>query len=321
MRGDKADTLPAMQLRGVMAALVLASLTEPALADDADIARADKLFEEGRALVTTDFAAACEKFRESLAVSAHALGALLNVARCDEEQGRFASAYARYKESRDRARESGSDIERKVAEDHMAALAPKVPKVTLRFVEPPLPDTKIVVDDQVLRFSEIANYPLDPGEHELVVSAPGYIAFRATVTLTEGENKDVEIPKLARALRESSRRTIGKYTTGAGIAAVGASAVLGLIAYRKYHDADCGRIDTPDGERLHCSGEAIGEPQSARTLGNVATVVGAVGLAATGVGLYLWLRAPDEQRGREPRVTLVPQLGPESAGVAAVGRF
>jgi len=311
-----------MQLRGVMAALALASLTGPALADDADIARADRLFEEGRALVTTDFAAACEKFRESLAVSAHAIGTLLNVARCDEEQGRFASAYARYKEARDRAREGGSDIERKVAEDRLTELAPKVPKVTLRFVAPPLPDTKIVVDDQVIRFSEIANYPLDPGDHELVVSAPGHLAFRATVTLAAGEAKDVEIPKLSRALRESSRRTIGKYTTGAGIAAIGASAVLGLVAYRKYHGADCNPIDTPDGERLHCSGEAIGEPQSALTLGYVATAAGIVGLAATGVGLYLWLRAPDDRADRpEPRVTFVPQLGPEGAGLAAVGRF
>lgn len=308
-----------MQLRGVLVALALASLTGRALAEDADIARAERLFEQGRALVASDYPAACAKFRESLEVSAHAIGTLLNVALCDEREGRYASAFARFSEARDRAREGQSDIERKVAEDHLAVLGPKVPKVTLQFATPPLADTTIVVSDKALRFSEIANYPLDPGDHEIVISAPGHLAFKTTVSLAEGEVKNVEIPKLARALRESSRRTIGKYTAGAGVAAVGASLALGLVAYRKYHGADCEKRDTPDGQDLYCSGEAIGQAQSARTLAHVGTAAAVLGLAATGVGLYLWLGASEEREERG--VTLVPQLGADGAGLSAFGRF
>jgi len=44
-----------------------------------------------------------------------------------------------------------------------------------------------------------------------------------------------------------------------------------------------------------------------------------VGLAAAGVGAYLWLRAPSEHAARG--ISVVPQLGPESTGLAAVGTF
>jgi hypothetical protein len=44
-----------------------------------------------------------------------------------------------------------------------------------------------------------------------------------------------------------------------------------------------------------------------------------MGVAAAAVGLYLWIRSPKESH--PPRVTLLPQLDPGSAGVVAVGHF
>jgi hypothetical protein len=59
--------------------------------------------------------------------------------------------------------------------------------------------------------------------------------------------------------------------------------------------------------------------EKAIQLGNIGTAVGVVGVAAIGIGAYLWLRAPDETT--ESRVTFVPQIAPGEAGVVAVGRF
>jgi hypothetical protein len=48
-------------------------------------------------------------------------------------------------------------------------------------------------------------------------------------------------------------------------------------------------------------------------------VVGIVGTAVTGIGLYLWLRSPSDPDDR--RLSVVPQVGAGGVGVAALGRF
>ena len=68
-----------------------------------------------------------------------------------------------------------------------------------------------------------------------------------------------------------------------------------------------------------CDDDAYDDITRARTLGNVGTVAGVVGLVAAGVGTYLWLRTPG--RRTESAITLVPHVGVDGGGVAAVGRF
>ena len=110
-------------------------------------------------------------------------------------------------------------------------------------------------------------------------------------------------------------------TTATGGAAFVTGAVLGLVArsiYKKNHDDGCTEVDGDD----ICDPEQQSQTERARTIGNVGTVVGVVGLAAAGVGVYLWLTAPKDQPERDPRgVTIVPDITPESAGLTAIGRF
>lgn len=322
----------AMTQRGVLAGLVgvlvIGSLARPSAADDDDLRRADALFAEGRALIDTDFAKACAKFEASLQISAHAIGTLLNVALCDEKLGRFASAVARFREARDRAQELGMSAELAAAEEHLGALEGKVPHVTLRFDEPPLPDTKIVIDDALIPFGSIANHPIDPGAHEVVISAPGHLAFTARFEVGAGQTRDVAIPRLERSVTvKSSRRTIGTITTATGVAALGAGIVVGLVARGRHRDAKrghCNTITTPDGDQLQCDQTGFTEIERARTLGGVGSVIGAVGIGAIGVGVFLWLSAPSST-AEQPRVSrvpdVVPYLGAGEAGILAVGRF
>ncbi|MBA3454524.1 MAG: hypothetical protein H0T42_15650 [Deltaproteobacteria bacterium] len=304
--------------RSVAGAVALLIATGTVSADD-KTERADRLFEEGKAMLDNDLAAACLKFEESLQFNSQAIGTLLNVALCDEKLGRYASAVAKFGEARDRAKEQGMEVHRKAAEEHIQALAAKVPHLTLAFSEPPRAQTTIVIDDRLIPFSSIANHPVDPGAHDVVVSAPGHVAYKARFEIAAGEAKDLAIPPLQKSVSvQSSRRRIGRITTGAGIAAVGTGVVLGLVAKRKFDAAteDCNRITVGMEKVWQC--ESTGEARSAHTLGTVGTVVVGVGLVAVGVGAYLWLSGRGES---ERRVSVVPHVGPEGPGIAAVGRF
>lgn len=294
---------------------------------DPRIEKADQLFAEGKALLPGNLVQACAKFDESLRYNGAAIGTLMNVALCDEKLGRFASAVAKFTEARDRAKEQGLAQHARAAEERIAALAPDVPHVTIQLTEP-LPGMSILLDDRVVALDALAGIAIDPGERVLVVNAPARLPYRTKLTLARAERKDVVIPALARSVTiTSSRHRIGQITTIAGAAAAGTGLGLGLYARHQYHkqfdDVDVATgappcTSTKAGDR--CSPAGLTETQRARTLGNVGTIVGVAGLVATGVGVYLWLRAPSsttEQRA----VALVPDVGPDGVGLAAVGRF
>src|SRR3954468_13496447 len=119
-----------MLARGVALAALLVAMTPAARADD-NVAKADKLFVEGRALMDSDLHAACEKFEESLKWNSQAIGTLLNVALCDEKLGRVASAAAKFAQARDMAREGNMTVHLEAAEERLKDLLPRVPYVTI----------------------------------------------------------------------------------------------------------------------------------------------------------------------------------------------
>jgi len=285
---------------------------------DVDIAKADKLFAEGLALRDSNVEQSCAKFEESLTYNPQAIGTLLNVALCDEKLGRIASAVTKFSEARDRAKEQQLADHLKAAEEHIAALTPELPYLKIRFTSPPIADTKILVDDQVVPMAKVERFPVDPGERVIVVSAPGRLPHQVKIVIAKREEKEVEIGELAKSVTvKSSRRTIGIITTASGAAAIATGVVIGLVAKRRYDDQFGPGLC--EGDPVRCPPENQTQTENARTLGNVGTVVGAVGLAATGVGLYLWLRAPKSTEQRQ--VSILPHVSPESAGLAAVGRF
>lgn len=299
-------------------------------AADIDIKRADALFAEGLALRDKDVGKACEKFRESLGLNPQAIGTLLNVALCDEKQGRIASAMAKFSEARDRAKEQQLPEYIAAAQEHIDKLAPDVPYITLKFVEPPLPDTKIVVDEQVVPLDKIEKLPIDPGDRVVVVSAPGRIAFTQTVAVRVRAQETLEIPPLARSVTKvvkSSRRTLGKITVASGIGVTAIGVTLGLVARSRWNtqfepaiagmpeSAPCMEV----GDDLRCTPEGFRATNRARTYGTVGTVVGVVGLGAVAAGAFLWLTAPRDST--ETQVGIVPTVGADSVGVVAAGRF
>lgn len=304
------------------AVVLCAALASRAFADT-DIEAADALFAKGLALRDTNLEQSCNYFKDSLERNPQAIGTLMNVALCDEKLGKIASAVARFSEARDRAKEGNLPEYVTEAETHITALSPDVPKVTIKFLGERPAGTRVLLGERVIaseRYDNGKPVDVDPGELVIVVSAPGRLAYETKLLVNKKEQKAIEVPELKKGItvRTSSRRTVGIITTATGGAALATGAVLGLVArsiYRKNHD-EC----TPAEGGDICDPEQQSETERARTIGNVGTVVGAIGLVATGVGIYLWLSAPKEPAA-ERRVTIIPDVTPGGAGLTAIGRF
>jgi len=300
------------------AMLVLIVLCGVVRADD-KVQTADRLFAEGKALLDVNLVEACAKFDESYRYNPAALGTLLNIGLCDEKLGKFASAFAHFAAARDLAVEQKLPEHQKAAEEHLKTLEGKIPHLTLELSEQ-LPGMKIVIDNKVMALDALTEIPVDPGERVIEVSAPDRLPQQTKVVIRASEHKSVTLPKLATSITvRSSRRRIGQITVIAG----GATAVtaLGLALYARHLYNDQFGSDGPCFHQSNgdfCRPDGQSNTNRARTLGVFASVLGGVGVAAAGVGVYLWVRAPHDM---QDRVTVIPQVGPDGAGIAAIGRF
>lgn len=305
-----------------LAAVLVAGAAARAHADPA-IEKADQLFVEGRALLSSNLLQACAKFDESLRYNPAAIGTLLNVALCDERLGRIASAVAKFSQARDRAKEEGLAEHLRAAEEHLAALRPSVPHLAIKLAEQ-LPETAILVDGHVVPPDALVVVPVDPGERVVVVSAPGRLPYRLSFVIGKAEYKTIVVPALSRSVTvHSSRRLIGQLGAAGGAGMLGVAAGLGLYARHLYRKQIANGNCTERGDGVICDPAGKSATDRARTLGNVSTAVGVAGAAIAAVGAYLWYRAPrstpSDAAGK--RLTLVPDVTGDGLGVVALGRF
>ena len=307
-------------------AIIIASLTAAvavAHADD-ELPKADALFAEAEALRDAGNAtAACAKFEEALKYNRNAVGTMLNVALCDEQAGKLASAVKLFADARDLAREHHLVEHLQAAEEHLAKDEPMVAHLAIAFTEPPGADTKLLIDDEVIPTSSADDVPVDPGRHTITVTAPGRLPNETRVDVARLQHKAVAIPKLAYPPVRSSRRTVvGKVIVIGGTALVATGVTLGLFArsdYRSQFDPDstgvtpCSKVGT----MTVCNSDGLSKTQKARTLGGVGTVVGGAGVVAIGVGALLWLLPHDTREN----AGVVPVVAPDRVGLAVVGSF
>ena len=338
----------------IAAAMVtaLGAFADRAAAQPADSkAAAEQLFNQGRKLMQQgDPEAACPKFEASLEIDP-ALGTLLNLANCYEQSGRLASAWARYRELVDLAAREGQPKRQAFARERAAALEPRLPGLVIRVADG-VPGLTVTRDGTAVERALLGTAVyVDPGEHEVVATAPGHEPFSTTVTAVEAEEAEVEIPALSpvavaadggadaagdgpaggqadSAIVHASgaadpgrtRRIMGMAVGGAGAAALVGGLGLGLSAISSWNDAfDSGLCER---DTLMCTDAGQEQTNTARsraTLSNVLIGAG-VGLAAAGVVLYL--TAPEAMAVPEGSATrLVPVAGPDALGFAFSGSF
>lgn len=173
-------------------------------------------------------------------------------------------------------------------------------------------DTKILGEgpfDATLR--------VDPGEHTLVVEAPGMRPFVMPLTLSAAERRDVQAEPLPDTVVTRSevvevasgeaQRTAGIVVGSVGIAGLAVAAITGGLAI--YSDARAS--EHCDAVLTHvCDARGVELGEEATTLATAAWVALGVGSALLVGGLVLYFTAPEE-RARRPAAWLV--VGPERA--------
>lgn len=265
-----------------------------ATADATPPAPAEALFRQGRAsALAGDYARACTAFAESLRLEP-APGALLNLADCEEHVGRVARAWRDFVRAEDAF--PPGDERRPLCHDRAAALAPRVPWVTVALQPDAPPGTRVFWDDVELDAARLAApMPVDPGAHRVLVVAPGRVSTASSVVAAEHDTLRVVAapgPLLrddpARPPPPRSRATAW-LVGAAGLASLGVGTYFGARALgeRSTSDAACEGSVCASASGL----DAYASARNDARIADVALGLGVVGLAVGGILLVTTGRA------------------------------
>lgn len=287
-----------------LAATLMALLVSTvAMAQGKDPSAADALFRAGReAMKNKDYATACPKFAESQRLDP-AAGTLLNLAQCEEGLGKTASAVQHYKDAAELF--PPADPRVAIAKDRIAALSPKVPKLTIKLETGAPEGTKVVRSGVELGPASLGMaLPVDPGEQVVVVSAPGRAEKKTTIVIKAGESREVTVeagedaaggtagqPAKEKAPdsgsgRGSTVRTLGYVTGGLGLIGLGAGTYFVL----KAKDQDDKALKTYDQASGTCMDQnCVDWTDKSRTSSKIATAgfIGGGVLLVTGIVMVI----------------------------------
>ncbi len=163
---------------------------------EGDAERARALFKDGRALAASgSYAEACPKFEQSLKLDV-GIGTKFNLADCYEHLGRTATARTLFLEVAATAHESGQSEREEAATARAKALETQIHTLVID-VKVSSPKQEIRRDGIVLEPAKWgAPEPVDPGFHEIVVTAPGKKRWHARVEVPLSGDVTVQIPAL-----------------------------------------------------------------------------------------------------------------------------
>jgi hypothetical protein len=298
-----------------------------------DKALATLLFQEGRGLMSEGrIPEACQKLQESQRLDPGG-GTILNLAFCHEQEGRLARSWSEFKEAELVARRDGRRDREIEAANHVAALEPRLSRLTI-VVSPgaQVEGLQIERDGRELgRGAWSMAIPIDGGEHVVRATALGRDPFMAKVVIgRESDACTVEIPVLAtpvvvvtssHAVTAEPVRTVVTPArlrwSGIAVAAAGAVA-LGAAGY-----ALSTAIKARDDANPHCwtdGCDAVGlqRRSDAVSRGNLATLLGVGGVVLVGGGatlFYLGRRSANREARVSSRFVLGAGPGAVTAGI------
>jgi len=316
-----------------IAIAVVAVLAIPARADDK--AAAQVAFDRAKALSSEGkWAEACPFFEASYR-AAPAIGALINAANCHEHVGRTATAWAEFQEVARMGERLGDATREAFAKSREDALAPKL--IRLKILAPKEPIAGLLVTRDAIDVTAFlgSEVPVDPGDHVVTASAPGFIDYKTTVkAATEGTTIEAPLPTLVPKpvdvksvdvvatpepippieydrSEQRRRRTISTKVIVGGSVTLGVGLVLGGIA-RKF-SADSERFCTQDGT---CSPPGADKLRTARNLAHGADIAVPLGLVGLVTGIVMWVKAPNPVA-----ISTGLRIIPTTTGAAITGSF
>jgi hypothetical protein len=297
-------------------------------------AAAEALFADGReAMGAKDFDLACSKFAESRRLDP-AIGTELNLANCEEQRGRLATAWLLYRTLLPRM--ALDDPRRAVTEERARTLESHVPRLRIKAAPGAPSGVRVRVGEMELTEASFGSaIPLDPGSHVVTVRAPGQGDHQRTVTLSEGTVTELIVPfdeaggipdeegprdaapgaqapnlaspRPSREPREPDDEVLGMnrdtatfVTFGVGAAGLVLGTLTGLIGLSQESTAD----DNCDDATKTCNRTGYDANSSARTMATLSTIGFAVGLAGVGVGTYVVLTSSEDASTRSSTTSI-----------------
>ncbi|HEX4449969.1 MAG TPA: hypothetical protein VH143_03810 [Kofleriaceae bacterium] len=324
-----------MKARIAIAALLglVASVASVASADKTN--KADELFKRAKKLLAEHkYAEACAKFEESYQLDP-GIGGQLNVGKCYEEWGKLARAYHAYVEAERQAKAAGDARQSKI-HDLVTAIEPTVPRLKIHLpAGADVTGLSVSIDGQPVPTSDLDTAQLvDPGPKQVDYTAAG-VKKQKLVPVERGSTAEVTLDLPAKKADVADKpevpdkpepkpvadhdvpghgqRIAGIAVGAVGIAGVGVASYLALSARSSYNDAltnDC------MGMKTMCDPAGLTATHDARTRANLATIVGAVGIAAIAGGIVLYVLAPDASSSEHAFY-----VAPTSNGIAFGGRY
>ena len=303
-------------------------------------AKADELFKRAKKLLADHkYAEACSKFEQSYELDP-GIGGELNIGKCYEEWNKLAHAYHAYVEAERQAKQANDPRASKIHE-LVGTIEPKVPRLVIHLPAGVDPTTvSVSIDGQPVPSSELGNPQLvdagpkqvdyvagnvkkqklvpveSGGSAEVTLDVPAAMAETKPDQGDKGDKPDKGEPPPKPVETESPGRTqriAGIAVGGAGIVAIGVASYLALSARSDYNNAlaaDC------MGMKNACDPAGLTATHDARSRANIATAVGAVGIAAVAGGVILYLLAPDAASGEHAFY-----VTPTGRGLAFGGRL
>lgn len=336
----------------VLMAMTLCAGASRAWAQDAaSKAAAEQMFQEGRRLMQeARYEEAIAKFQASFDLDPGS-GAQGNIALCYERMGKLASAWARYRETAARARREGNAERARIAQERAAALEPRLPRLRIRLSAQHAASAPadLVIERNgtpvPAAMLDTAVY-VDAGDSRVVATAPGRQPFSVTVTLSQAEERTIEIPVLAPVAEAPARtsasngdardlgaapagttdshgepgrgrRVAGLITGGAGLAVLALGIGVGVDAAATWDEAFESGACNP--MTLVCTPEGQARTDTARTRARASNVLVGTGIVAIAAGAILYATAPSARSQRAAR--LVPFTAEDTFGMAVIGDF
>lgn len=333
--------------------LILAA--SAASGQEASLGDANRFFAEGRELLARgELAEACRKFARSHELLPRA-GTLLNLAVCLARSGENLQAFYRFQEALDAAIRDGRADREELARGYLEDLRSKLAWLTISVERArDVPALTVLIDD-VPRDTLGSSIAIEPGPHVIKATAPGHLPFQATIAVEAGVSRSIEISPLVvesrevpaplheptattvivpalvprNLLIESSSSAAGFRPAGGILLGAGGAALVagGFAGLRAMLGGSALRRACPD---LKCTSKIDLERANlindrARTDALVADVAIPVGLAAVGVGLYLWLsetpKKPPRGEARGPNIAVLSSAWPSSLSAQVSGSW
>ena len=190
--------------RAALAVLLIASRAH---ADEATATaaykQAEELAKQGK------WADACPLYEASYHADPK-LGALLHAADCEEKIGHTATAWAEFNDAVELAHKVADNRE-DLARRRAATLEPKLAKLHLAPPKQLIPGLVVKRDGADITVLVGTDIPLDPGDHQIVASAPGYQDFTKTVTVATG-TVAIDLPVLDKQVVEPPKPVVHEGT-------------------------------------------------------------------------------------------------------------